>query len=165
MRRQAAPAASKKTSTSEVKVKAFRGSHRWSVFIPIDPVPASRPRFTRTGRCYYGKRYTEFIKTAAHLFSDAKLPRSFPLEGSLAVSAVFHVVKPRTSKRATPNGDVDNYFKTLDVLNGVVWGDDDQLVWASMAKEFSEEAGITLEVARVERVPKTRALSKMWLER
>tara|TARA_R110002096_G_scaffold147398_7_gene307220 strand:- start:14 stop:277 length:264 start_codon:yes stop_codon:yes gene_type:complete len=87
------------------------------------------------------------------------------LEGSLAVSASFHIVKPRTSKRATPIGDVDNYFKTLDALNGIVWEDDDQLVWASMSKEFAEESGIVLEVARVERVPKTRALSKMWLER
>ena len=165
MSKRASSPRSQKTLSSEVKVKAYRGAHRWSIFIPIVPVPASRPRFSRTGRCYYGKRYTAFRRTADELFVNAKLPRSFPLEGSLAVSASFHIVKPRTSKRATPIGDVDNYFKTLDVLNGVVWGDDDQLVWASMAKEFSEEAGITLEVARVERVPKTRALSKMWLER
>jgi Holliday junction resolvase RusA-like endonuclease len=145
-------------------VKAYRGSSRWEIFLPLTPVPASRPRFTRTGRVYFGKRYTAFRKDAALLFENAKLPRSFPLEGSLAVSAVFHVVKPRTSKRQTPIGDVDNYFKTLDVLNGVVWDDDDQLVWASMCKRFSDTPGISLEVMRVERVPEARTLPALWVK-
>jgi len=152
-------------STSEVAIKAFRGKHRWVIDIPILPVPASRPRFTRSGRVYYGRRYTSFRKEAAALFSSAKLPRSFPLSGSLALSVEFLIPKPRTSKRSSPIGDIDNYFKTLDVLNGVVWGDDDQLIWASMSKDYADTPSIRLEVARIERVPKTRALSELWLKR
>ena len=134
------------------------------MFLPLVPVPASRPRFSRTGRVYFGKRYTAFRKSASAMFEEAKFPRSFPLDGSLAVSAEFHVVKPRTSKRTTPVGDVDNYFKTLDVLNGVVWADDDQLVWASMCKRFSDTPGISLEVMRIERVPETRTLPELWVK-
>ncbi len=57
---------------------------------------------------------------------------------------------------------MDNYFKTLDVLNGFFWHDDDQLVWASMTKEYGECPGIYLQVQSVERVPETRTLSQMW---
>ena len=164
-RRRASPKRPETTSTSDVvEIESFRPFRRWILHIPIDPVPASRPRFSRTGRVYYGKRYTQFRKTADDIFTRSKFPRAFPLEGQLAVAATFNVVKPRTSKRDTPNGDIDNYFKTLDVLNGIVWGDDDQLVWASMSKQFAERPGIVLEVARVERVPTTRAMSKLWLE-
>ena len=155
----------KRAPTSSVEVKAFRGSHRWLLFIPIDPVPASRPRFSRAGRDYYGRKYTAFRKASEEIFESTRFPRSFPLDGLLAVSATVCVTKPKYSKRNIPLGDVDNYFKTLDVLNGVVWVDDDQLVWASMSKEFAERPGILLEVARCERVPKTRALSEVWLER
>lgn len=158
-------AQAKVSTTSDVTIKSYRGQARWEIFIPIEPVPASRPRFSRTGRVYYGKRYTAFRKQAEWLFANTKFPRSFPLEGPLAISTQFLVTKPRTSKRASPVGDIDNYFKTLDVLNGVVWGDDDQLLWASMSKQFSEEPGIRMEILRIERLPETRKLSELWIKR
>ena len=89
------------------------------------------------------------------------LPPDFPLCGSLAVTTRFIVVPPKTTKRASPRGDVDNYFKTLDVLNDVIWKDDDQLVWADMSKEFGSQPGIEMEVIEVDGIPKTRGLSQM----
>ena len=118
----------------------------WDLWLPIVPVPASRPRFSRWGGPYYGKNYTAFRKEAAVLLEQLELPVMFPLLGELEVSVVFTVQKPRTSKRTNPRGDVDNYFKTLDVLNGIIWKDDDQLVEAVMRKEFGETPGISLEV-------------------
>lgn len=112
---------------------------------------------------YYGKNYTEFRRLSDSILGSAEFPTEFPLEGSLAVSASFIVTKPKTSKRTSPRGDVDNYFKSLDILNAVVWGDDDQLVWASMSKEFGDNPGIKLEVMKVERLPETRALPEMWV--
>ena len=80
------------------------------------------------------------------ILEQLELPVEFPLRGELEASVVFTVQKPRTSKRTNPRGDVDNYFKTLDVLNGIIWEDDDQLVAASMRKRFGELPGISLEV-------------------
>ena len=72
------------------------------------------------------------------ILEQLELPVEFPLRGELEASVVFTVQKPRTSKRTNPRGDVDNYFKTLDVLNGIIWEDDDQLVAATMRKRFGE---------------------------
>jgi Holliday junction resolvase RusA-like endonuclease len=133
------------------------------MFIPIDPVPASRPRFTRSGHVFYGKNYTEFRKQAAVLFQATVLPPEFPLRQPMAVTTAFIVRKPKTSKLLAPRGDVDNYFKTLDVLNEVVWKDDVQLLWASMSKSFGETPGIELEVTEIGglEVLKSRTLSEM----
>ena len=152
--------------TSDVTIIKPSGDEGvWKIFIPIDPVPASRPRITRAGWAYYGKRYTKFRKEASSLLSAADIPIEFPLSGLLAVSAVFTVVPPKTTKRKSPRGDVDNYFKTLDVLNEIVWEDDDQLVLSVSSKVFGNHSGIDLEVAKIERVPKARTLSEMWFAR
>lgn len=151
--------------TSDLQIKKHSGKPRWTLFMPLDPVPASRPRFARSGRVYYGKRYTTFRKEADALFKLTEFPIEFPLSGPLAVSSKFIVKPPKKTKRYSPRGDVDNYFKTLDVLNGIVWWDDDQLVWACMGKAFGDDPGIELEVMEIDDVPKARALSQMFLKR
>ena len=98
------------------------------------------------------------------LFSESEFPVEFPLSGPLVVSSNFVVRPPKTTKRISPRGDVDNYFKTLDVLNGFVWWDDDQLVWASMGKTFGDTPGIQLEVLQVVGIPETRTLPEMFLK-
>jgi Holliday junction resolvase RusA-like endonuclease len=70
------------------------------------------------------------------------------------------VPRPKTTKRLSPRGDVDNYFKTLDSLNGTVWKDDDQIVWAIMVKDYGDPA-IHLEIKEIDGIPKTRALPEM----
>ncbi len=98
------------------------------------------------------------------MFTTSAFPIEFPLSGPLVVSSKFVVAPPKKTKRISPRGDVDNYFKTLDVLNGFVWWDDDQIVWASMSKEFGERTGIEVEVMQVDGIPKARALSKLFLK-
>lgn len=73
----------------------------------------------------------------------------FPLYGILEVTAVFNVVKPRTSKLSIPRGDIDNYFKTLDICNGVVWGDDQQIQVLHTMKQFSEAGSIELRIKEI----------------
>ena len=131
----------------------------WTIFFPILPVPASRPRVTRW-TVYYGKRYTEFRKTAETLLQAVEWPRVFPLGGLLAVSVTFSVPHPKKTKRVAPRGDVDNYFKTLDSLNKYVWMDDDQIVWTLTVKEYGDP-GIHLEIKEIDGIPKTRALPEV----
>jgi len=134
------------------------------MFLPVDPVPASRPRFARSGWVYYGKKYTEFRKTSAEILGVCDFPAEFPLSGPLAVSAAFTIASPKKTKRLAPRGDIDNYFKTLDVLNEIVWLDDDQLVWASMSKRYGDSPGIRLEIMELERIPTARTLPELWVK-
>jgi len=151
-------------TTGDVTVEASE-SGSYKITIPVVPVPASRPRMARkSGRVYYGKRYTEFRRDCDFLLNSIEWMPCFPLDKLLVVSVKFLVPRPKKTKRLVPRGDVDNYFKSLDVLNQVVWGDDDQIVWASMSKEFSDEGSIVLEVMEIDKVLETRELSQLWVE-
>lgn len=135
-------------------------TEKWSIFIPLEPVPASRPRLARSGRVYYSKRYASFRSEATRLLEAVEWDPVFPVSGPLAVSVVFIRTRPKTTKRLAPRGDVDNYFKSLDVLNKVVWKDDDQIVWTCVVKEYGEP-GIRLEIKEIDRIPETRTLPEM----
>jgi Holliday junction resolvase RusA-like endonuclease len=119
---------------------------------PLEPVPASRPRFTRFGKPYYGKNYTKFRKQAAAYlgsseFKDELKSRArLPLVGGLRLTVVFTIGRPKTTKRRWPGGDVDNYLKTLDVFNGILWLDDDQITTMTGVKTFGTTPGISLTV-------------------
>ena len=153
------------STISDIIAKRTRNrSNAWRIFIPITPVPASRPRVARNGGVHYGKSYEKFRKEARRLIQEWDMPPEFPLDGPLAVSVSFYLIPPKKPKNIYPKGDVDNYFKTLDAFNNVVWVDDSQIVWENTTKQYREIEGIELEVGIVERIPKTRALPKVWVE-
>jgi Holliday junction resolvase RusA-like endonuclease len=140
--------------------------------VPLVPVPASRPRFSRFGRPYYGKNYTAFRKEASRyleseLFKDA-LEQSgirFPLLGGLRLTATYIVEKPRTSKREWPIGDVDNYLKTLDVFNEILWNDDDQITVMEGRKVWGKpQIHLAIEYDEEKQVRPTRAVPKVRLK-
>jgi len=110
---------------------------------PIEPVPASRPRVTKWG-VYYGKRYTKFRKEAESVAPEVYSGQ--PLSGTLEISVWFYCKRPKSTKRAEPRGDVDNYLKTLDVLNGIVWKDDDQIKRITAVKRWEDEHGPRIEL-------------------
>jgi Holliday junction resolvase RusA-like endonuclease len=140
--------------------------------VPLVPVPASRPRFSRFGKPYYGKNYTAFRKDAtryleSELFKDA-IEQSgirFPLLGSLRLKAVYIVGKPKTSKREWPVGDVDNYLKTLDVFNGILWQDDDQITVMEGRKVWGNpQIHLAIEYDEEQQIRQTRAVPKVRLK-
>lgn len=102
----------------------------------LNPVPASRPRVTRWGT-YYAKRYKEWMQAAAELIPESPVKQ----EGNLAVFVSCVVQKPKTTKRANPNGDIDNYAKAvLDaVTKAGYWNDDDQIVELTIIKRFTNQ--------------------------
>jgi Holliday junction resolvase RusA-like endonuclease len=108
-----------------------------SISIAINPVPASRPKVSRWG-VYYGKRYAAWKKLAE---SNIKLHDEVPIDGPCLVVMETVVERPKTSKRAYPVGDVDNFAKgPLDVMTNSerFWKDDDQVVGLSVFKRFAE---------------------------
>lgn len=109
----------------------------------IEPVPASRPRFrafTPKGKkmpivtTYHAGRYKEFLKEA----ETAIPPADHLHDGPLTVSVIAFVTPARTTKRAYPRGDVDNYVKgILDVMTRKgYWHDDDQITKLAVEKRY-----------------------------
>ena len=110
------------------------------VRLPMNPIPAPRPRVTTKGWTYYPRAYKEWREQAAaiipHILSDAGL--AAPYEGALAVDVTFTVTRPKTTKFSYPRGDIDNYFKALDCLNGLLWEDDKHIVVLRATKRWAE---------------------------
>lgn len=107
--------------------------------LPVNPVPASRPRVTKWGT-YYTATYTKWRKEAARYVEQAERK----LEGKLIVIVEVFGKKPKTTKRSYPIGDVDNHAKgQLDLLtsHAEVWGDDDQVVGLWVTKQYAESPG------------------------
>lgn len=46
----------------------------------------------------------------------------------------------------TSKPDGDNYLKLIDALNGIVWGDDAQVVSSKVVKRYSADPGLCIEV-------------------
>ena len=122
--------------------------------LPVTPCPASRPRVTRRGHVYYGKKYTEFRNTSAVVLGEEKYPDTLPLSGPLHLDVTFYCTRPKKTNRLSPRGDIDNYLKTLDVLNRIIWYDDDQIFSLVARKEYSDEPRIELEVTEYGKLPK-----------
>jgi len=114
--------------------------------LPVAPVPASRPRVTRRGHVYYGKNYTRFRTEAGKILETAVFPDICPIHEVFHLDVTFFCTRPRTTKKDAPRGDIDNYLKTLDVFNNILWKDDDLIRSVTARKEFSDEPRIELEL-------------------
>lgn len=112
------------------------------MFIPLNPVAASRARVPRYGKPYYVGKYEQYRKDMTDLV-PLVLKRagiSNPIEGPLEVSALFLMDRPRTSKLLVPHQDVDNLLKAvLDSLNGKLWVDDKQIVKLTGEKTWAKK--------------------------
>lgn len=132
-------------------VLKFLGKDYQEIFLPVEPTPASRPRVSKWGT-YYGKNYERFRREVRDYLHDHVSGE--PDDGPLVVFLEFVVSPPKTTKRETPRGDVDNYAKgPLDSLtsHGGFWHDDDQIVSLGIHKRFKkpdEEAGVHIYYAK-----------------
>ena len=106
--------------------------------LPLNPVPASRPRVTRSGHVYYPKRYTAFRKEAESVV-PVTLRDEQVLDGPLLVRVTFRVQRPKKTSLLFPRGDTDNYVKAvLDALNGHAYVDDNQVIRLTAVKCWAE---------------------------
>lgn len=127
------------TASSKVVTRQRGG---FTITLPFPPVPASRPRVTRWGT-YYAKTYKAYRELA-----DKAIPRSSnpPLQGNLTAHVEFVCLRPKTTKRINPKGDIDNHCKAiLDAVTGTkkspkgYWRDDDQIIHLHATKRFAEQ--------------------------
>lgn len=109
-----------------------------SLVMPLNPVPASRPRVGRWG-VHYLKTYSTWMNQVA-----LTLPKGdvhYPKETALAVMTEFVVKKPKTTKKLWPRGDNDNYEKAAwDAITKcqAIWDDDDQIILNLTVKRFTK---------------------------
>jgi Holliday junction resolvase RusA-like endonuclease len=108
------------------------------IVIPGAPTAKGRPRITTIGgrpRAFTPaktRNYESFIQAAGY----AAMAGAAPVDQALAVTVTAYIAMPHSMPkkhreaalsgdyRPTTRPDVDNYAKTLDGLNGVVWRDD-----------------------------------------
>ena len=101
--------------------------------IPVEPVPAPRPRVSKFGT-YFPANYTAHKKA----LEAALPPKAQTLLGELRVEVELVCPPITKSKFTTPKGDLDNLAKPiLDVLTKLGWyGDDRQIVELHITKRF-----------------------------
>mgnify|MGYP003641671900 CR=1 FL=1 len=93
----------------------------------LNPVAASRPRFSKHGHAYFAGAYKQFRKDMIDE-ADVVLGELEPLQGPLSVDLEIFVCKPKSTKLHSPRGDIDNFTKAIfDSLNGRLWEDDRQI--------------------------------------
>lgn len=94
-----------------------------SFIVPLNPVPASRPRVARNGWTYYEKKYKTFKAAIGGFFTENHTDS--PIEDEVVVEIYCHAESPKSSVLPSPLPDVDNYAKAvMDGMNGIVLKDD-----------------------------------------
>ena len=133
--------------------------------VPGQPVGKGRPRAFRMGkgvRMFTPEKtvsYESLVATAAH----GAMRGHPPVEGAVAVDLDIRLMVPMSwsaKKRAqalegqihpTKKPDADNVTKAIfDAMNGIVWGDDVQVVRLSLRKRYGATPGVTVAVRGVE---------------
>lgn len=118
--------------------------------IPGTPVPKARPRTViQGGRAHtYTPRKTRQWEETVRAVAMLHRPPA-PYEGPLAVTMVFYLPKPKSSKRRWPSvkPDLDNLIKACsDALNGVIWRDDSQIVKQTCEKRYGDHGDSRVEI-------------------
>jgi len=124
-------------------IRAFRkraaSGKSMSLVVPLNPVPASRPRISRYGGVHYLKRYSDWKKAAVHSLRSKDKPY-FP-DKPVAVMVEHIIRRPKTTKLRYPKCDVDNLDKAIfDALTSCkcIWTDDDQILMSLSFKRFTQ---------------------------
>lgn len=107
--------------------------------VPVNPVPASRPRVPRSkfAKPYYAGPYANFKDHAPDAIRAAY--SGVPLKGPLDVSIRVVLERPKTTKLDMPKPDWDNFAKAVcDAGNTILWEDDAQIRMGLLIKQWAE---------------------------
>lgn len=123
------------------------------------PVAKGRPRFNKeTGRAYTPAKTASFeaqLKYAAMQAMGDRPPLEGPLRVDMTVVLPVAASWPKKRQAAALAGterpvkkpDLDNFAKTLDAANMVVWVDDGQIVDLMVSKRYGAKPGMWIKVA------------------
>lgn len=124
------------------------------------PVPMARPRVVR-GHAYTPKRCADYKKLVAAAAREAMRGKEL-MTGAVQVRLWFHFQIPKSWRAGkvlaarhgiyphTARPDLDNLYKAVtDSLNGIVYKDDSQIVFCTIAKQYGDNPGVLVRVEEV----------------
>jgi Holliday junction resolvase RusA-like endonuclease len=124
------------------------------------PRGKERVRVTQVGHVYTPERTVTYEGRLAYAAQQAMGERP-PLEGPLWLDMIVKLPVaqswPKAKREAalagrlrpTKKPDFDNYAKTIDAFNLIVWLDDAQVIDGRVRKFYSDKPGIWIEVRPV----------------
>ena len=117
--------------------------------IPVIPMPAPRPRVTKTGIVYEAKPYKEY-KAKVRAVAEKAMNGLNPITSCAWMQLDFIRKMDATS---LTYGDIDNLAKgVLDALNGVVFKDDSIIVGLLINKDsigyLKKQCGIHVKISK-----------------
>ena len=127
------------------------------------PRGKERVRFVKaTGRTFTPERtvnYESRLALAAQQAMNGRPLFEGPLEVRVTAYMQIATSWPKKRKaaalagteRPTVKPDLDNFAKILDACNLVVWGDDAQIVEMAVAKHYSDQPRMEIEVRQINR--------------
>ncbi|MFT9495843.1 RusA family crossover junction endodeoxyribonuclease [Anaerosolibacter sp.] len=117
--------------------------------IPGEPVAKARPRITGKGIAYTPKKTVNYENLVKEIYMITY--GQTMLEGELAIDLKLYFQIPKSASkkkkddmeageiRPTKKPDLDNVLKAItDSLNGIAYGDDSQIVRATVEKYYSQ---------------------------
>ena len=131
------------------------------IIIPGSPIAQKRHRYRRNGKQIISydpssKEKTMVRKTMSYEWANN------PMTEPLAVVMTFYCSRPKSQYRSgkysnilkedapvlkTSKPDVDNYIKFyMDCGNGILWGDDAQVVRIEAWKRYADDKGARVEM-------------------
>lgn len=128
------------------------------IYLAGEPVGKGRPRFVKaTGRAFTPEKTVRFedrLSMAAQIAMDGRPLLEGPLEIHMIVRMTIPASKPKQWRMAAAKGlirpvkkpDWDNFGKTIDALNLIVWADDAQIVEGRVSKFYHEIPSCTIRV-------------------
>lgn len=136
-----------------------------AIIVPGAPVPKGRPRLStingqaRAFTPAKTRRYEDLIRLEAGKIMEGRAQ----LEGPTSVTILAYMAMPQAlakskakcaaalagNLRPLTKPDVDNFAKTIDALNGIVWRDDSQVVSLIVSKFYSDRPRLELYACEV----------------
>lgn len=120
------------------------------IYLAGVPVGKGRPRFVKsTGRAFTPEKTVRFEDRLSIVAQEAmagRAPLTGPLEVQIEIRMPVPLSKPKRWREAalaglihpTKKPDWDNFAKTVDALNMIVWVDDAQIVDGRVRKIYHE---------------------------
>lgn len=124
--------------------------------VPGNPVPQSRPRFTKQGRAYDTKA-CKIYKRQVAIAAKAAMGTQEPLRGAIKCIMIFYMPIPKSlsQKRRREligefvtkrTGDIDNLSKIImDSVPGIVYVDDAQVAVIHASKVYDDKPRVEVE--------------------
>lgn len=142
------------------------------IYLAGEPVGKGRPRFVKaTGRAFTPEKTVRFedrLSMAAQLAMSGRPLLEGPLKLEMIATRGIPKSWPKKKQDAARAGylqptvkpDWDNFGKTCDALNLIVWSDDAQIVDGGVLKFYGDKPGLAIRVS----LNPHRSLMPLWAQ-